>query len=503
MKKLELEIEHRYKNRFVGRYRLKGDHEITVLGSSREADIRLLGDGVQGVHAAVEKNESGIWMISDLGSEHGTWVKKKPIVSKLIQANMVLRIGGHHLRLAPKMIENEIFKTSGTVNPEDTNHEKYHQVIVRKLGVVVTTELLPQKKNYKLLLGREEHVIEPAKSFEWVSFKFGADIVVQHRLVSSYRVTESLVDRMKNGTDSSMKTPAMVAAALMGLMILLIMFSPKDLLPELNELKPDVNKYTKMIYDAKAIRKKRALAQKNKVHISGRSSRSNQKMKKLANAPKVTTKSTRSPSAVARVITKINASGLKRLLGKISSRRAKVATFIKSTGRTANNKGLGSARASLSATGTSKGSKSAKKFRISGVATSGKAGGVKNFKGVGGLAMGNVGNASVGVLEEETDVQGGLERDVIARVISSQLGQIRYCYERQLSASPDLYGKVLIKFTIGAQGSVVTQNVGLTTLKSAMVEGCILRRVARWRFPQPKGGTAVLVTYPFLFKSTN
>jgi TonB family protein len=83
------------------------------------------------------------------------------------------------------------------------------------------------------------------------------------------------------------------------------------------------------------------------------------------------------------------------------------------------------------------------------------------------------------------------------------LGQIRYCYERQLSASPDLYGKVAVKFVIGAAGEVTSQQIGSSTLKNAMVEGCILRRVARWKFPNPKGGTSVIVTYPFLFKSLN
>ena len=105
-------------------------------------------------------------------------------------------------------------------------------------------------------------------------------------------------------------------------------------------------------------------------------------------------------------------------------------------------------------------------------------------------------------LEEETEIDGGLDKEAIARVIRSQLGQIRYCYERQLSASPELYGKILVKFTIGAAGSVVAQAIGNTSLNNAMVEGCILRRVAGWQFPTPKGGTNVLVTYPFLFKST-
>ena len=92
---------------------------------------------------------------------------------------------------------------------------------------------------------------------------------------------------------------------------------------------------------------------------------------------------------------------------------------------------------------------------------------------------------------------------MIAQYIKTQFGQILYCYERQLSANPDLYGKVAVKFTIAGTGKVETQAINETTLKDKSVEGCILNKIAKWKFPEPKGGTKVLVTYPFLFKSTN
>jgi len=134
-------------------------------------------------------------------------------------------------------------------------------------------------------------------------------------------------------------------------------------------------------------------------------------------------------------------------------------------------------------------------------------GGVGAGKGAGGmgtgLAAGKTGNGGVGLIEEESEVVGGLDREVIAQYIKSQLGQILYCYERQLSANPDLYGKVAVKFTIAGTGQVETQAINQTTLKSTPVEGCILNKIAKWKFPEPKGGTRVVVTYPFLFKSTN
>ncbi|MCX7978607.1 MAG: AgmX/PglI C-terminal domain-containing protein, partial [Bdellovibrionaceae bacterium] len=130
-------------------------------------------------------------------------------------------------------------------------------------------------------------------------------------------------------------------------------------------------------------------------------------------------------------------------------------------------------------------------------------GGSGKISGLGGLAAGRTGQGGVGLIEDETEVVGGLDREVIAEVIRSKLGQILYCYERQLSANPDLYGKVSVKFTIGPSGQVESQFINDTTLKDKSVEGCILSRVASWKFPAPAGGTRVNVMYPFIFKSTN
>jgi len=119
------------------------------------------------------------------------------------------------------------------------------------------------------------------------------------------------------------------------------------------------------------------------------------------------------------------------------------------------------------------------------------------------LVGGSVGMGGVVALsdDDQTVIEGGLDKDVIADVIKRNLGQIRYCYERQLSSNPELYGKVLVKFTIDAGGIVGESRVDASTLKSQMVEGCILRRMASWKFPNPKGGTLVHVAYPFLFKA--
>ncbi|MEK7355593.1 MAG: AgmX/PglI C-terminal domain-containing protein, partial [Bdellovibrionota bacterium] len=205
-------------------------------------------------------------------------------------------------------------------------------------------------------------------------------------------------------------------------------------------------------------------------------------------------------------LTSLRNSGLSSLIGKIAKRANKQNMMVAAVGVSPD---VATSGRALFSTGTSttggggSASKEGPTFRLGGVGTRGKAGGVGNFKDGTALAGGAVGAGNVMALsdDEETSIEGGLDRDAIAEVIKRNLGQIRYCYERQLSSNPDLYGKVLVKFTIGADGAIAANRVYNTTLKSDMVEGCIMRRMASWKFPLPKGGTQARVTYPFLFKA--
>jgi len=103
-------------------------------------------------------------------------------------------------------------------------------------------------------------------------------------------------------------------------------------------------------------------------------------------------------------------------------------------------------------------------------------------------------------MDEPERVEGGLDREVIRRVILSHRAQIRYCYEKGLSAKPDLAGKVVSEFVIGADGRVTTARTASRTLEESEVPSCIESKIRTWTFPPPKGGGVVVVTYPFLFK---
>jgi hypothetical protein len=99
---------------------------------------------------------------------------------------------------------------------------------------------------------------------------------------------------------------------------------------------------------------------------------------------------------------------------------------------------------------------------------------------------------------EERVTLGALRPDQIDEVVRRHLSQIRYCYQRELQRSPELTGKVTVKFTIGGDG-VVSSARTTGTLESDAVETCITRRFLQMRFPEPRGGGLVLVSYPFVF----
>lgn len=206
---------------------------------------------------------------------------------------------------------------------------------------------------------------------------------------------------------------------------------------------------------------------------------------------------------VAGMLKSVTGGRLSQLLGKVSAQAARSREVVIANGVKAGDGPSGRTLAALGRVDRGGGdwSAAANGTGVT-VSTAGRGGG-KGLSGMGGLSAGNTGSAGVGLIEDESEITGGLDREVIAQTIKTYLGQILYCYERQLSASPDLFGKVAVRFTIGASGAVEAQAIGNTTLKNATVEGCILNKVAAWKFPAPQGGTKVTVTYPFLFKSTN
>jgi TonB family protein len=137
---------------------------------------------------------------------------------------------------------------------------------------------------------------------------------------------------------------------------------------------------------------------------------------------------------------------------------------------------------------------------IGAIGTKGRGGGTGDYgNAVGGL--GGKQSVEVGIAADDATVMGSLDKELIRQVIARNRGQIRFCYESLLNRYPKLGGKVAIRFTISATGSVVSSSVAQSTAGNPELEQCVAGRVRTWQFPQPKGGGVVVVTYPFLFKA--
>ena len=113
------------------------------------------------------------------------------------------------------------------------------------------------------------------------------------------------------------------------------------------------------------------------------------------------------------------------------------------------------------------------------------------------------GQLEIGLDTSGAEVDEGLTREEVARVIHAHLNEIRYCYESGILRDPALSGKLLVDFQIGASGRVPDAAISEATLNGGGVGPCLLSKLRTWKFPEPRGGVKVAIRYPFIFKSVS
>ena len=496
----EIFLEHKKGEKLQKYLRVKPNRSLFLIGSSAEADLRIGGEGIAGCHAALRYRAPN-WYVCDIsglgGSSSLLKVNDQVVTESVVDGTTRVEIGGHRLQLFTKERSAPMMKESEAANSKLA----LHQVVVRVRGKVAETRILGANEAFSYHDGDKKRSLPAPKTGAWVKTQEGARLI-QQRLVTAQEMAE--MDRIE--IDRDMRKPLAIALAMLmffiGMMAIVGSKADKKTEVVLDKKSMDI------IFNAKAVQKKKVESQKivkaAKAKAGGTNEAAPVQKNVIAAAPEESQAPTKSPTS-SRALTSLRQAGLSALVGKIAKRANKAGIMVATTGVSADNKAAGRAFFSTGTTTTGGGGSASKvgpSFRLGGVATGGKAGGVGNVKDGTALAGGSVGSGDiVALVDEETVVEGGLDKDAIAEVIRRNLGQIRYCYERQLSSNRDLYGKVLVKWMIGASGEVISPRVDTTTLKSAMVEGCILRRMASWKFPEPKGGTQVNVSYPFLFKA--
>jgi hypothetical protein len=152
--------------------------------------------------------------------------------------------------------------------------------------------------------------------------------------------------------------------------------------------------------------------------------------------------------------------------------------------------GLGSRGSGLGGGGSADG--------LGGLGTKGRGSGRSGY-GSGGGSFGKKGTGGLGKIGGDPIILGALDKSLIDAVIKRHMNQIRYCYQRELTKNPNLGGKITVKFVIAKDGSVSKASIKSSSMGSKSVEGCITSRFMRFKFPEPKGGGIVIVSYPFIF----
>lgn len=501
----ELFLEHSGTGTQTRRRRVTARTPLYVIGSSKEADLRLTGKEVAGCHAVLQYRDSN-WYIRSVSLEGPqVLLNNEAIVEAIIDEKAEIGIGEHKIKLFSKERTDHFFQLpiANQLNEEvisnagsDKNQLAHHlAVVVDHRGRVISTHVLGKTKSLRI---SDKTFVAPT-SAEWIETEWGTKKIRQ-RLITAQEAAKTDGIRV----DQDLKKPMMAA-----LLLLMLMIGSIWLMPKAPESKPELaldQKSIDMIFNADAIKKKRQeskkVTQTAKLRSGGATNAPSNQQAQVA-MPDQSMSPMKSEKAT-QALTSIRNAGLSALVGKIAKRANKNGLMISAQGVSPDVKGSGRAFFSNGTSTTGGGGAAAvagDTYRLGGIATKGKGGGATGVRDGTALAGGTVGTGDVAMVDEETVIEGGLDRDVIADVIRRNLGQIRYCYERQLSSNPDLYGKLLVRFTIDAGGGVMDSKIDTSTLKSSLVEGCVLRRMAGWKFPLPKGGTQVRVSYPFLFKA--
>jgi TonB family protein len=142
-----------------------------------------------------------------------------------------------------------------------------------------------------------------------------------------------------------------------------------------------------------------------------------------------------------------------------------------------------------------------------GTGGSGKVANISGLRGAGSIAGGDTGAGSTekritGIVKSEAPaVDGALDPSLVSKEVRTRIGAIKACYERALKRNPNLSGKVKVRWTITAAGTVSAVEIEEDSMGDSEVSSCIKGLVARWRFPAPSGGS-VDVVYPFVFQAS-
>jgi hypothetical protein len=123
-------------------------------------------------------------------------------------------------------------------------------------------------------------------------------------------------------------------------------------------------------------------------------------------------------------------------------------------------------------------------------------------RGVGDIGLVNRDIVPVAIASNAS-VSGKLDRETVQQIIRRNMGGIKWCYQDALGRTSTLRGKVTLKFVILPNGRVDGPSASPDSgaINDATMLECIRNKVSRLRFPSPKDGGIVQVSYPVHLKT--
>lgn len=467
-------------------WKLSSKKHLHVIGSSKKADLYLPLVNTP-VWMGLEYRNDGWYLVN--------FSEKNDFVEKKINENSEFDFDGFSLELKPIDTSRHLIDLNSSL--QDTQLLKTHVLVMFLEGKqVIKSELYTEKE-----FSKSYTAFRPENN--WQSYSPAENQLIYFKKVSDHSPLIPLLLKSKKEKDKGLLTLQIISFLTICFGLLFYLFLPNNKSASevaIQSIPPkiQINRQIKMT------------PKKEKVETSetATSPAQTQQKEQAQIAQQKPQKDLKPTQASAPSSALGNKSRLSQMIARISgnkptsknlvvvsnpetdkpSQQIQAATIANEIGGTA--KGLGQIGGS---TGVNVGT-------LSNQGTGSKGQGLSQ---VSGQLTGAGGSAAASALDEEADVEGGLDPEIIASFIRTRLGEILHCYERQLTSNPNLYGKVAVRFIIGANGQVDSSRVTQTSLKNASVESCVIQRISRWKFPLPKGGTQVIVTYPFMFKNAN
>ena len=100
-----------------------------------------------------------------------------------------------------------------------------------------------------------------------------------------------------------------------------------------------------------------------------------------------------------------------------------------------------------------------------------------------------------------TEVSGGLGKDVVRKYVRAQERRILKCYNKLLTLKPHLKGRIKLQWRIAPNGGVGTVSTLSNSTGDGSLSNCVSRVIKNIRFPSAANGNPTVVKYPFQFKN--